>query len=298
MKRMRIAGLCLLAVGAVFAFTSSAFATEGSLEFGKCLKKEGGVYKNSGCTKKAGASAEEHKFEWEPLSGKTFKFTSAKKAETGNAVLEGPEKAGKKGNSVSCTGLVQKVGEYGPGKVEVKNVIGEFSGCEGLGAKCSNEGKAEGLINTEKLKGELGVVTKNATNEEKNVVGSDLVGEPTEFLAKFTCGGLPVTVKRGVVVKVGAVVSGTFKSNTNKMLTKATVEFKAAPGGTQEPNEWTPAGSGVSHSSKTTIKEFLEAKFGPSPAEYETSGQSLVVIQKSNPTTAKLEIRQCKQNVC
>ena len=39
MKYMRVAGLCLVAVCALFAVTSSAFATEGSLEFGKCKTK-------------------------------------------------------------------------------------------------------------------------------------------------------------------------------------------------------------------------------------------------------------------
>src|SRR5207245_3830904 len=211
MKRMRIAGLCLVAVCAMFAVAAtSSFAVEGSLEFGKCIKvPEGtGAFKNSGCTKFAGAATTEQKFNWSPLSGSTFKFTSAKKEATGNAVLESSG-----GNSVSCTGLKQTVGEYGPGKDQVKNVVGEFSGCEGLGGKCSNENKAAGFVNTTKLKGELGVVTKNATNEEKNIDGSDLVGEANEFLAEFTCAGLPVLTKRGIVVKVGAIVNGVFKSN-------------------------------------------------------------------------------------
>jgi len=300
MKRMRIAGLCLVAVGAIFALVAtSAFATEGSLEFGKCnlVPEPSGAYGTAKCTKLGGKK----NHEWVPLAGSTFKFTSAKKAQTGNAVLEGPEKAGKKGNSVSCTKLVQKIGEYGPGKDQVKNVIGEFSGCEGLGAACVNQGKTAGELNTEKLKGELGVVTRNATNEEKNIVGSDLIGEngtyPAGFLAQFTCGGLPVTVKQGVVVKVGSIKNGNFVSSTNKMLTKSTVEFKASVN-IQEPESWTPQGTGISHSSKTTINEHLEAKFGPTPAEYEHSGQSLEVIQKSNPSTAKLEVRMCKQNAC
>jgi len=85
MKRTRIVGLCLLALGAIFAFTaSSAFAVEGSLEFGKCVKKEEAAskFKNSGCTKLAGGEVTEHKFEWTPLST-TVKFTSKKKRTDG-----------------------------------------------------------------------------------------------------------------------------------------------------------------------------------------------------------------------
>jgi len=296
MKRMRIAGLCLVAVGAMFAFTSSAFAVEGSLEFGKCIKKveAASKYKTAKCTKFAGGQLEEHKYEWEPLVGKTFPFTSAKSG-TGGAVLQGAST----GNSISCTGLKQTVGEYGPGKDEVKNVVGEFSGCEGLGGKCSNVTGKEGLVNTKKLHGEVGVVTKNATNEEKNIDGSDLRGQADEFLAEFTCAStIAVLVKGGVVVKAGSIVNGAFKSSTNKMNNKTTIEFKAAgsPAATQEPEKWTPQGTGVSHSTKTLITEFLESKFGgPS---FEKSAQSLIVLQKSNPTTAKIELRQCKQNVC
>ena len=82
MKYMRVAGLCLVAVCALFAVTSSAFATEGSLEFRKCNKTEiaEGTYSNAGCTKIA-KTDETNKFNWGSLSGKTVQFTSAKGAE-------------------------------------------------------------------------------------------------------------------------------------------------------------------------------------------------------------------------
>src|SRR6266550_4276370 len=214
MKRMRIAGLCLVAVCAVFVLTSSAFAVEGSLEYGKCVAKAGGAYKTATCTKKA-VSVEEHKFEWTPLST-AVKFTSAKKAETSNAVLESV-----KGTEISCKNQVQKLGEYGPTNHEVKNVIGEFSGCEALGGSCQS-GAESGKINTLKLHGEPGTVTKNV-KEEKSIDGNDLRGQTSEFLAEFSCSGAPVLVRGGVVVK--AFAAG--KSTTNKMLNKVTVEFVA-----------------------------------------------------------------------
>jgi len=292
MKRTRIVGLCLLALGAIFAFTaSSAFAVEGSLEFGKCVKKEEAAskFKNSGCTKLAGGEVAEHKFEWTPLST-IVKFTSKKKELTGKAVLEA-----KNGNEISCTEQVQTIGEYGPGNTQIKNVIGEFSGCEASGAECNSAGKAAGHIDTFKLHGEPGVVKKEAS-EEKNIDGTDLRGETSELLAEFTCGPLPVKVRGGVITKTGYTKEGKFIRNTNKMLNKATVEFVAEKPGKQVPEEWTPLGSGISNNKKELIKEFLEGKV--SEAAYEQSGQSLITVQKSNPTTVKVELRQCKQGVC
>jgi len=285
MKRMRIAGLCLVAVCAVFVLTSSAFAVEGSLEYGKCVAKAGGAYKTATCTKKA-VSVEEHKFEWTPLST-AVKFTSAKKAETSNAVLESV-----KGTEISCKNEVSKLGEYGPTKsTEVKNVIGEFSGCEALGGSCQS-GTETGKINTLKLHGEPGTVTKNATNEEKNIDGNDLRGQTSEFLAEFTCSGAPVLVRGGVVVKASAAG----KSTTNKMLNKVTVEFVAAKPGKQIPEKWTPLGTGVSNPKKELITEFLEGKV-TAAGSFEQSGQSLITIQKT-VNKVKVELRQCKQNVC
>ena len=89
MKYMRVAGLCLVAVCALFAVTSSAFATEGSLEFGKCNKTAiaEGTCSNAGCTKIA-KTDEINKFNWESLLGKTVQFTSAKGAEPATRCLK------------------------------------------------------------------------------------------------------------------------------------------------------------------------------------------------------------------
>jgi hypothetical protein len=292
MKRMRIVGLCLFAIGAMFALSVSSASAESLPEFGKCTKTEvgKGAFKNSGCTKKAGANVEEHKFEWAPLSS-AVKFTSLKKAETGEAVLEAANE-----NKIHCKNQKQTEGEYGPGKYEEKNVIGEFSGCEALGAECSSAGQSAGNIHTLKLHGEPGVVTKNGTNEEKNVDGADLRGQTSEFLAEFSCGPAPVLVRGGVVVKAGAVVSGTFKSATNKMLNKQTIEFVAEPKGIQVPSEWTPNGTGVSNSKHEQIKEVLEGSTAGQP--FERSGQSLITVQTTSPKTVKVELRQCKSAGC
>src|SRR5437763_8854463 len=115
MVRRTTAAACLLTACAMFALLStSALATPGSLEFGKCAKTAGGKFKNAGCTKLA-KTAEEQKFEWAPL-GTTVAFTTAKKAETGEAVIGNGA-----GNQVSCSTESSTAGEFGAGRKEQKN---------------------------------------------------------------------------------------------------------------------------------------------------------------------------------
>jgi len=290
MKRTRIMGLCLVAVCAVFAFVAtSAFAFENKPHYGKCTAKAGGLYKNGGCTKLA-KTAEEQKFEWTPLAT-TVKFTSLKEKETGNAVLESVT-----GTEISCTGQKQtKEGEYGPGGNEVKNVVGEFSGCKALGGECNSEGAGKENINTLKLHGEPGIVLKQA-KEEKNIDGNDLRGQTSEFLAEFSCSGAPVKVRGGVVVKAQAdSTGGTTGESTNKMLNKIEVEFNAEKPGKQNPEKWTPNGEGPSNPGvHTEITEFLEGSVAG--GEFEKSGQSLTTVQKT-VGAVKVELRQCEKTI-
>jgi hypothetical protein len=288
MKRTRIMGLCLVAVCAVFAFSATGAFAENLPHYGKCFAKAGGAYVNSGCTK--AAKPEKEKFEWEPLST-TVPFTSAKVKETGNAVLESAS-----GIEISCTGQGEKLGEYGPGD-QVKNVVGEFSGCKALGGECGSEGAGKEKINTLKLDGEPGIVEKNGTNEEKNVDGNDLRGQTaangSASLAEFSCAGAPVIVRGGVVVK--AVAKGVLK--TNKMLNSLQVEFIAAKPGKQIPENWTPNFKGPSNTgTRKEINEHLEGSVAG--GAFEASGQSLITLQKT-VGKVKVELRQCgKTLVC
>jgi hypothetical protein len=287
MKRTRIMGLCLVAACAIFALSaSSALATENLPHLGKCVAKAGGKYSNSGCTKLA-TKPEQQKDEWEPLTT-TVKFTSAKEKETGKAVLEAAS-----GSEISCTNQVEKTGEYGPGD-QVKNVIGEFSGCEALGASCSSEGQKAGLINTKKLHGEPGIVKKEL-KEEKNIDGNDLRGEETEFLAEFSCATAPVVVRGGVVVKAQQdSTGGTTGEITNKMESTIEVEFVAEKPGKQVPSVWQPNGGGISNSGgPKTITENLEGN--TAGKGFEASGQSLITVQKTG--TVKVELRQCEKTI-
>jgi hypothetical protein len=288
MKGIRATALCaVLACGALMLSAGSALAVENLPHYGKCAALTGVKYSNAGCTKLA-TKVEQQKFEWTPLTT-AVEFTSAKEKATGEAVLESNG-----GTKITCTGQAEKVGEYGPGNL-VKNVIGEFSGCQALGFKCESEGLKEGLINTKKLHGEPGIVKKEA-KEEKNIDGNDLRGELTPELAAFSCGGAPVVVKGGVVVKAQSdSTGGTSGESTNKMNEKIEVEFIAEAGGKQVPEEWTPNGEGVSNAKHEKINEHLESSL--SGGAFEGSGQSLTTEQKSKTKGVKVELRQCEKNI-
>ena len=285
MRAVKAAGICLAAVVALFALTASSALAVDLPHFGKCEAQAGGKFKTAACTKLAKTSSEE-KFEWHPLTT-TVAFTSAKQKETGKAVLEAAN-----GNEISCTNQTEKLGAYGPGD-QVKNVVGEFSGCEALGSACNSEGQKAGNINTNKLHGEPGIVVKEPKTE-KNIDGIDLRAESGELLAEFSCGPAAVLVRGGVVVKSQNPGStGIAGLQTNKMLNKIKVDFLAEKPGKQVPEVWEPNGGGISNSKHEKITEHLEGN--TAGKGYEASGQSLITDQ-STVGNVKLELRQCEEN--
>jgi hypothetical protein len=276
--------LCAMGACLVFALVaSSALATENLPHYGKCAKKAGGKYKNSGCTKLA-KSAEEEKFEWTTLGATTVKFESKKQEASGPVVLGSAT-----GSEISCTEEEQtKHGEYGPGD-QVKDVIYEFKNCEMSGFKCKSSGANEGEIDTFKLHGEPGIVQKVA-KEEKNVDGYDLTAEEGTDVAAFACGPISVKVTGGVVV----AYKSEGKLKTNKMLNKLLVEFIDEKPGKQVPEKWIPNGGGISHSEHTEVTEHLFGDIGKGPEAFILS---LKTVQVNNPKTTKLELRQCETTI-
>jgi hypothetical protein len=278
MRPTRIIGLCLLAVCAMFALTATSASAANLPGYGKCEPSGTGEFTNTSCTKRA-KKPKTGKDEWIPIAA-AVPFTSAKEKKTGEAVLEGES-----GSKISCLNQTEKEGEYGPGN-EVKNVVGEFTGCKTSGIPCKSEGAKAEEIDTKKLHGEPGVVTFEPANEEKDTLGNDLRAQVGESLAEFSCGPAAVTVHGGVVVK--AAEDG--KANSNKMSNKIEVEFVAVPKGKQEPREWTPNGGGVSNAKNEKIVEHLESSLGG--GKFEESGQTLTTIQETAGGT-KLELRIC-----
>jgi hypothetical protein len=219
MKRMRIVGLCLVAVFALTAFAASSASALPSGEYGFCVKKTGGKYENSGCTKeKAGAL----KYEWEPLTAPVG-FTSEMTAGT-KATLETVG-----GTKITCTK------EHGTGEVannhEVAAVIAHFEGCETSTFPCQNKGGTSGDINTEPLNGGTGVEKKGTTPPINDKLAGELHGPGGGPLAEFECAGL-------AIVTTGAVLHPV---SSGKMLTSTKEKFTATKG-EQKPSNYEGGG--------------------------------------------------------
>jgi hypothetical protein len=275
MRRIRIAGLCLVAVfaiGAVSATGASAFGEPP--EVGRCLKKAGGDWKDGGC--KTPAKVGEEKFEWYPgykankhgeekLIVKP-KFTSKSKPET---VIQlettGAGNPGKVKSVVKCTSQTSTGEVTGPKTNVATNV--DFKGCESSGLKCksSKGGEIEGEIKVNDLEGLIGIEKLGETHAKDKVANRYRPIGGGHFV-DFACGGIAVEVQGAVLNPVTA----------NAMKLTATVKF-VAKGGKQKPEKFVGG-----------VKEVLESKFSNVPgATFEQSGQTLTTVQTNEE---KLEI--------
>ena len=222
-------GLCLAAVFAVAAFSaSSAFAS--GPEWGKCEKVSPGAGKYSAnCTTKVKGG----EYNW--VKGKSLKPIPFGGHSVGSGgvltstanICEGGEdnlqrvprgKCVEGGGEVfeSEEGLfvtVECENETNSGIAEGKNKISgvhvTFTGCNLFGSvPCNSKGAAEGEINTNELKGELGYINQGAKE-----VGVKL--EPAVkhgAFAEFVCPGFGL----GTVVGVGNKKEGTYYTEGGK----------------------------------------------------------------------------------
>jgi hypothetical protein len=226
MKRMRVLGLCLLAVGAISAVIVASASAVAVPEFGRCKAAKGtGKFKNSGCTLLAKALVEEKKFEWFGGPGPKNKFKAHQKPET----LATLETVG--GTKITCTTESNENAEFNSAKTVAK-IIAEFKGCETSKIPCNSAGKGTGEITTFALAGKLGVeklfVKEGKIEEAKNKLEVQLFAEtPGGLLAEFNCSTIHVEV-RGCVAH--PVASG-------KMLLTSTEKFTASKG-EQKPDKF------------------------------------------------------------
>jgi hypothetical protein len=259
MRRIRIVGLCLVAVFAMSAVVAGS-ASAANPEYGRCLKQKTGKtkYNSAKCT--VVAVGEKENFEWVPGPGPNPAFTAALKPET-IATLET-----KDGKKVTCKKLAAS-GKY-TSTVNVEVNVTDFSECESSGIKCNTSGAGVGVIKVKELEGELGLIAKGETSV-KDKIGNVLwpkggtATSGSEFV-EFACGGLVVKVKNSVISPV----------TSNAMKSIATVKFTAAKG-VQKPTKFLGGPS-----------MFLESKF--SAAEYQQSGQSATTLQTN---VEKIEVR-------
>lgn len=272
MRRIKIVGLCLVAVfamGAVLAGTASA----ANPEYGRCIKegvKKLNNYDSAKCLKLAsedtGTEAEKLKkgsFVWHPGTPPKPGFTAVLKSGT-IATL-----ANKSGTKVTCEAMTSK-GKYTGIKTQVvESTI--FKECSSSAAPCSSAGANSGEIVVKELEGELGVISKGSPST-KDKIGNLLwpVGGTATSKSQFvffTCVGvLTADVHNSLISPVTA----------NAMKKTATVKFTAAKG-LQKPKEFLGGPA-----------TFLETSFNSGP--FEPSGQTETTIV-TNEEPVGVEIR-------
>jgi hypothetical protein len=194
MRRMKMMGLCLVAL---FALTAVAVSSASAAEpaFYECAKLTAkpftGKYTDKKCSKEATAE--------EKAAGKKNKYElkegiGAKggvkgfKGKGGKATLHTPAVGGE----VTCKSFGD-TGKVSTPTTET-DVVSTFKTCESLKKKCASPGQKAGTIVTNPLKGSLGYISKSA-----KTVGVDLSPESGTVLAEFNCEGLEIVTTGAVI---------------------------------------------------------------------------------------------------
>jgi hypothetical protein len=259
MRRIRIAGLCLVAVlVASIAMTATASAT--APELGRCVKnvpvekKYSGGYSDSKCTKAVAPAEKESKgkYDWLPGPGPKNGFTSS----GGAATL-----ATKGGKTVTCTSE-KSTGEFivGTDNKHEQTVV-EFAGCKSNGFACTTTGKASGELVTNELLGEVGF--ENAAKKKTALKLYPAPSAKGKFI-EFKCVGLEVKV-RGKGEEAGAGILVNIKND--KMTATESLKYKATKG-VQKPVKW----------EGPNPETYLESNF--ENLGYEQSGQTITSTVK------------------
>jgi hypothetical protein len=190
--RLKIMGLCLVAVFAMTALVSAS-ASAAEPAFYECAKLTAkpytGKYTDKKCSKEATKTEQEegkkNKYELKEgvgPKGKPFK------GKGGKATLHTPAVGGE----VTCKSFKDE-GHIATPTTESK-VISTFSSCESLEKRCTSPGAKTGSIVTKNLKGKLGYISKSPLK-----VGVQLEAETGTVLAEFTCEGLSIVTTGAVI---------------------------------------------------------------------------------------------------
>ncbi len=234
MKRMRIVGLCLVAVFATMAVASAtASATlPAFFECAKVAKAEKGMGKyNKLCIVEGKHGLKENEYEIKEGVGKAA--TKAAKGSGKKATLHTPAVGGE----VTCTAFKDELKITTP-KHEAK-VISTFTGCVSLGKKCSSSGAAAGTIKTNALEGDLGYI-----NAAEKRVGVDLKAEGGGELAAFDCEGLEIKVTGSVIGETSPVNTFTKSETSTFAVVSGLQKYKKLEGEPEDVLESEINGSG------------------------------------------------------
>jgi hypothetical protein len=249
MRRIKIMGLCLVAVFAMTAVAVSSASAAPS--FFECAKVAAGTGKFTNKTCSTEGTGKTAKYELKEGVGKGKEF----KGKGGAATLHTPAVGGE----VKCKSFKDK-GLVATPTTESK-VISEFKTCESLKKKCVSPGAKAGTIITKNLKGVLGYITKSPLS-----VGVALSPETGTVLAEFNCEGLEIETTGSVI--------GEQKGDINTFSKTSENVFKVSGGGVQEPTAF-----------EGGAKQVLESKInGSGPFE---SGQQATVVNKGEELEIK-----------
>jgi hypothetical protein len=218
MRRLRIIGLCVVALLALGAVAASAAMAEDPAIY-ECAKaaKEGKTYKGHYSSKKCEASSYHaeggQKYElqeWNKAKPKAFKG----KGGGANLEIEGV-------GGVTCT-KSSNTGQFTGGKSAGK-ITAIFTGCLLHSDPCTSAGAKSGEVKTKALDGVVGWISK-----AKEEVGVELKAEAGLYEAEFVCGELNLRVS-------GAVI-GLVKPPYNHFTKEVTLVFEQS-GGVQKPTK-------------------------------------------------------------
>jgi hypothetical protein len=211
MRRMKMMGLCLVALFALTAVAVSS-ASAASPAFYECAKlaknpttkKYEGKYSVKTCATEASPTEQtegkKNKYELKEGIGKGKQF----KGKGGAATLHTPAVSGE----VVCKSFKDS-GFINSPTTEDK-VISEFKTCTSIGKKCMSPGEKAGTIKTNSLKGELGYISKSPLK-----VGVVLSPESGSVLAEFNCEGLTVVTSGSVIGEQKGDINVFSKSSEN-----------------------------------------------------------------------------------
>jgi hypothetical protein len=186
-------------------------------DFGRCLRKTGGRFKNAACT--LASVPGDARFEWFAGPGPKNKFKTAMKAGA-RATVESVNHI-----KLTCSGETSQ-GEIRDA-TEVAGITLTFTGCETSGIKCASPGQVEGTVVTAPLEGVLGVQSVGTSPPLNNTLAVELHPASGPNIAEFSCGATPAVVRGSVLHKV----------TSNKMLTQA-AEVLTASKGEQAPDKF------------------------------------------------------------
>jgi hypothetical protein len=239
MKRIRIVGLCLVAVFAMSAIASASASAE-ELSYKTCIKavpKESGKFNDKACTVASKGGKKEGDYElgaWN--AGKKTTFTGKNGVSTLDSYIPEneatPWTGGTVVGAVTCKSGKSAGSITGPKTGSVKV---EFKTCTSEGKKCTSAGAKAGTIDTKPLTTTLAW----AASETPTVV-QDVEATGGGASAEFNCEGL-------AVVTVGDVL-GVASKDVNTISKEGTQTFAVnAKGGQDVPFYWNTFGEAEPH---------------------------------------------------